>query len=318
MVVPQNERGRLARHGRVNPQSFVNFNNVKVTFMKISTAIIILMLSSTALFAAGLPTEIPLWPGAAPGSEGKTAREIVAKSASGELSVWSVHQPSLTPYLAAKEKATGAAMLVIPGGGHRVLAITHEGYNVAEWLSARGIAAFVLKYRLARETNSTYKIEIEALADTQRALRLIRSRAQEWSIDPGRVGAIGFSAGGELVNLACARFDEGKPEAGDPIERQPSRPNFQALIYPGRSGDIQPAKGFPSVFLACSYTDRQDISEGLAEAYLRFKRAGVPAELHVYSSGGHGFGVRATNQKPAGAWIQRFDEWMADSGFLKR
>lgn len=268
--------------------------------------------------AAELPKEIPLWPNGAPGSEGKTNAEVVTKSASGEISVWSIHNPSLTPYLPAKEKATGTAMLVIPGGGHRVLAITHEGYNVGEWLSERGIAAFVLKHRLARETNSTYRIDVHALADTQRAMRLIRSRAQQWGIDPARIGAIGFSAGGELVNLVCARFDEGKADASDPIERQPCRPNFQALIYPGRSGDIQPTNGFPPVFLACSYTDRKDISEGLAETYLRFKRAGVPAELHIYSSGGHGFGLRARNTKPVGAWITRFDEWMADSGLVKR
>jgi len=185
-------------------------------------------------------------------------------------------------------------------------------------LSERGIAAFVLKHRLARETNSTYKIELESLADTTRAMRLIRQRAPEWNIDPKRVGAIGFSAGGELVSLVCARFDEGKPDATDPIDRQPCRPNFQALIYPGRSGDIQPTNGYPPVFLACSYTDRKDISEGLAEAYLRFKRAGVPAELHIYSTGGHGFGLRATNKKPVGAWAARFDEWLADSGFVKR
>jgi len=276
------------------------------------------VIATTAMFAADLPKEIPLWPNGAPGSEGKTAPEVVVKSASGEISVWSIHNPSLTPYLPAKEKATGTAMLVIPGGGHRNLAITHEGYNVAEWLRERGIAAFVLKHRLARETNSTYRIDVHALADTQRAMRLIRNRAQEWGFDANRVGAIGFSAGGELVNLVCARFDEGKTDASDPIERQPCRPNFQALIYPGRSGDIQPANGFPPVFLACSYTDRKDISEGLAEVYLRFKRAGVPAELHIYSSGGHGFGLRAKNTKPVGAWATRFDEWMADSGFVKR
>ncbi|MEO8426613.1 MAG: alpha/beta hydrolase [Verrucomicrobiota bacterium] len=286
--------------------------------MKFSTAVLVSLLVPPALLAAELPKEIPLWPNGAPGSEGKTAKEVVTKSASSELSVWSIHNPSLTPYLPAKEKATGTAMLVIPGGGHRVLAITHEGYNVAEWLSERGIAAFVLKHRLARETNSTYKIELESLADTQRAMRLIRSRAEEWSINPARVGAIGFSAGGELVNLVCARFDEGKPDASDPIERQSSRPNFQVLIYPGRSGDIQPSTNFPPVFLACSYTDRKDISEGLAEVYLRFKRAGVPAELHIYSTGGHGFGLRASNKKPVGAWAVRFEEWMADSGFLPK
>jgi len=160
-----------------------------------------LLLAPLAIFAAEPPASIPLWPDGAPGSEGKTAKEVVAKSASGEISVWSIHNPSLTPYLPLREKATGTALLVIPGGGHRNLAITHEGYNIAEWLSGRGIAAFVLKHRLARETNSTYKIEVEALADTQRAMRYIRSRAQEWGVDPARVGAIGFSAGGELVKL---------------------------------------------------------------------------------------------------------------------
>ena len=123
--------------------------------------LIALLLSSSALIAAGQPREIPFWPNGAPGSEGKTNQEVVVKSASGEISVWSIHNPSLTPYLPPKEKATGTAILVIPGGGHRYLAITHEGYNVADWLSERGIAGFVLKHRLARETNSTYKIEIE-------------------------------------------------------------------------------------------------------------------------------------------------------------
>src|SRR5438552_3529725 len=242
------------------------------------------------LLAADRPAEIPLWPGGAPGSEGQTAKAVVMTNADGEQSVWSIHNPSLTPYLPSKEKATGTAILVIPGGGHRNLAITHEGYNVAQWLSERGIAAFVLKYRLARETNSTYKIEVEAFADAQRAMRLIHSRAQEWNINPQRVGAIGFSAGGELVNMICTRFDSGNTSSSDPIERQPSKPDFQALIYPGRSSDIQPATNSPPAFLACSYTDRKDISEGLAEVYLRFKKAGVPAELHIYSTGGHGFG----------------------------
>ena len=303
-------------HRQINSQALMNQHERKTvqrTWMLAST-----LFSTMTLFAADIPREIPLWPNGAPGSEGKTAKEVVVKSGSGEISVWSIHNPSLTPYLPAKEKATGTAMLVIPGGGHRNLAITHEGYNVAEWLSEHGVAGFVLKHRLARETNSTYKIDVESLADTQRAMRLIRSRAGEGGIDPKRIGAIGFSAGGELVNLVCARFDEGKADADDPVEREPCRPNFQALIYPGRSGDIQPTSGFPPVFLACSYTDRKDISEGLAETYLRFKRVSVPAELHIYSTGGHGFGLRARNTKPVGAWITRFEEWMADSGFVKR
>ena len=118
--------------------------------------------------------------------------------------------------------------------------------------------------------------------------------------------------------MACARFDTGSAGATDPIERQNSRPVFQALIYPGRSGDIQPTNDSPPAFLACSYTDRKDISEGLAEVYLRFKKAGVPAELHIYSTGGHGFGLRVSNHRPVGAWANRFEEWLADSGFLKK
>jgi acetyl esterase/lipase len=270
------------------------------------------------LGAGQRPAEIPLWPGGAPGSEGKPMKEVVATSTSGELSVSGIHNPSLTPYLPPKDKATGLAVLVIPGGGHRMLAITHEGYNVAEWLRDRGIAAFVLKHRLAREAESTYKIEVESFADTTRALRLIRSRAAEWDIDPARVGALGFSAGGELVSMASTRFEAGNAAATDPLERQDSRPSFQALIYPGRSGDIQPTKESPPVFLAAAYNDRQDISEGLAEAYLRFKRAGVPAELHIYGTGGHGFGLRPTNTRPVGQWMVRFEEWLAESGFLRR
>jgi endo-1,4-beta-xylanase len=176
----------------------------------------------------------------------------------------------------------------------------------------------VLKHRLAREEGSTYRIEVEAFADAQRAMRLIRSRAAEWHIDPSRVGALGFSAGGELVNQISTRADGGSAEPADHVDRQRFKPDFQALIYPGRSGDIQPVKDSPPAFLACAYNDRTDISEGLAEAYLRFKRAGVPAELHIYGTGGHGFGLRAGSTRPVGGWNARFEEWLADRGLLKR
>ncbi len=269
-----------------------------------------------ASLAAAEPNEILLWPDGAPGSEGKTSPELVVVSKSGERSVSSVHRPSVTPYFPTKETASGAAVIVIPGGGHRVMAIDHEGYNVARWLSEHGVAAFVLKYRLARETNSTYKVEVHALADTQRAIRLVRSRAQEWGVNPARVGVIGFSAGGELAAFASMRFDAGKEGSSDPVERQGDRPDFQALIYPGSSRKIEPATNSPPAFLACAYNDRPDIAEGLANVYLRFKQAGVPAELHIYGSGGHGFGLRASDHRPVAGWITRFDEWLADRGFL--
>jgi endo-1,4-beta-xylanase len=285
--------------------------------MKHQLFAVLFSLLAVSGFAAELPKEIPLWPNGAPGSEGKTEPELHVKNAAGDVtSVSRVHRPSLTPYLPAKDKANGCAVLVIPGGGHRVLAIQHEGYNVGEWLRERGFAAFVLKHRLARETNSTYQIEVHALADTQRAMRLIRSRATEWNLDPARLGAMGFSAGGELAWLVSSRNDNGLADAKDAVDKFGCRPAFQALIYPGRSADIQPKKGMPAAFLCAGYGDRKDISEGLAEAYLRFKQAEVPAELHMYSNAGHGFGLRASNKGPHAAWPERFVEWLDVRGML--
>jgi endo-1,4-beta-xylanase len=276
------------------------------------------LLLSAFVSSAAEPKEIPLWPNGAPGSEGKTAPEIVRVTDSGEHVVSSVHHPSLTPYLPAAGKANGAVVIVIPGGGHRELWMDHEGYNVAKWLAERGVTAFVLKHRLARETNSTYQVDVHGLADTQRAIRLVRARAAEWSVNPARIGVLGFSAGGELAALASMKFDAGQADATDPVERAGSRPDFQALIYPGSSRRVEPAKDSPPAFLACAYNDRPDIAEGLANAYLKFKKVGVPAELHIFSTGGHGFGLRAKNTKPVGAWIARFEDWLGDNGFLKQ
>jgi endo-1,4-beta-xylanase len=164
----------------------------------------------------------------------------------------------------------------------------HEGVNPALALNDKGIAVFILKNRLQ---SSGYTFDIEGLADMQRAIRTVRSRAAEWGIAPDRIGAAGFSAGGELAQLAALRNDAGKADATDPVERVSSRPDFQVLIYPGKSHLIQPVAGSPPAFLAAGFDDRPDISTGLAEAYLRFKKAGVQAELHMYANVGHGFGV---------------------------
>jgi endo-1,4-beta-xylanase len=226
-----------------------------------------------------------------------------------------VHKPSITPYLPVREKATGTAVIVAPGGGHRELWIDHEGHNVARRLSGDGVAAFVLKYRLAKATNSTYTVDGDELADMQRAIRLVRSRSQEWGINPNRLGVMGFSAGGEVAFLSAMRFDSGKPDAADPIERQSSRPDFQALVYPGNSRRIEPTTNSPPVFLLCGANDRQDISEGLTTVYLGFKRVKVPAELHIYAGVGHGFGLRPSNTGPVSKWPDRFEEWLEASGF---
>jgi len=258
----------------------------------------------------GETPEILLWPDGAPGSEGKTDAEKVVTGGNGEHTVSSVHKPSIAPFLPPKDKATGVAVLVIPGGGHSKLCVDHEGYFIAQWLMDHGIAAFVLKHRLAREQGSTYTIKEHAVPDAQRAMRLIRSRAAEWNVDPSRLGAIGFSAGGELVAQASMSTGEGKADATDPIERQNSRPSFQGLIYPGRSGDIQPDKTAPPAFLACGEKDREDIGAGLAEVYLRFRKAGASAELHVYAGTGHGFGFRPNMKGPVAGWPDRFLEWL--------
>lgn len=284
----------------------------------IFTLVTLLLLGATAVHAAE-PTIVPLWPHGAPGSE---ARKDEPEKIDGDR-VSNIHHPSLTVYLPPKETANGTAVIVVPGGGHRFLVMRHEGYNVAEWLVERGIAAFILKHRLGRDVSapegkSPYQWDVHGLADGQRALRLIRSRASEWHVKPDRVGILGFSAGGEIAFLSAMRAAAGDPNASDPIERESARPDFQALIYPGKSALIQPEKGAPPVFLAAGYNDRQDIAEGLADVYLRFKRAGVPAELHIYATAPHGFGLRPTNKTPAGAWPERFVEWLADLKLLER
>jgi acetyl esterase/lipase len=288
--------------------------------MKLPSILLLSVASIISGYAADDRPVVPLWPQGAPGSE--TRKGEPEKVAGTNVS--NIHHPSLIVYLPAREKATGAAVVVAPGGGHQRHAIQHEGYNVGQYLADHGVAAFVLKYRLARDdanpagTPQPYTIDRDALADAQRAFRLVRSRAQEWNVRPEAVGILGFSAGGEVALLAATRGADGKSDSADPIERQSARANFYALIYPGGipRTDIEVTKDTPPAFLVAGYGDRQNISEGLAEFYLKSKRAGASAELHMYAGAGHGFGVRDTNKSPSGAWIARFHEWMADRKFL--
>ncbi len=268
--------------------------------------------------AAAEPSVVPLWLNGPPGSDGKAADETVRLSPSGERVVSSVHKPSVTVYLPTGEAATGAAVVIAPGGGHRELWTDHEGHNVARWLSDRGVAGFVLKYRLAREKDSAYTIEGHALADTQRAIRLVKSRASAWGIDKERIGVMGFSAGGELAALAAVRHDAGIGGAADAVDRESSRPAFQALIYPAIPRDMPLSKETPPAFLVCGENDRQNISQGLPELYLALKRAGASAELHVYAGAGHGFGMRESNRGAVSGWTARFREWLETRGFLKK
>jgi len=277
------------------------------------------MLSLSTAFGAKNGERLPLWPNGAPGSEGMAGKQevVIAAKPGDSTHLSNIHDPSLLVYLPPKDKATGAAMIVAPGGGHRFLSIDTEGTNVAEWLSNAGVAAFVLKYRLAREEGSPYQVEVHALADAQRAIRMVRANAAEWGVNPAKVGIMGFSAGGELAVLAATRYDAGKPDAADPVERRSSRPDYQILIYPGiRAEAVEVDKNTPPAFLLAADNDKGP-STAIPALYLALKKAGVRAEIHIYGSGGHGFGLRNPDPRPNviyNTWVLRLQDWMADIG----
>jgi endo-1,4-beta-xylanase len=281
-----------------------------------------LLLLLCGVSPAATATEIRLWPNGAPGSAGKTAAEVVEppNQDHGYLKVTGVNQPSLTVYLPPAGKASGAAMIIAPGGGHAFLNFDQEGTYVAAYLNSIGVASFVLKYRLAREPGSTYKVEEHALADAQRAIRLLRARAAEWNLNPSRIGIMGFSAGGEVAALAATRFDAGKPDAADPVDRQSSRPDFDALIYPGiRANTYTIPKDMPVTFMLCADNDRGP-STALSALYPMLKAAGIQTEVHVYATGGHGFGINPNTKNPSPAatsWQLRLGDWLKQIGMLQ-
>ncbi len=276
-----------------------------------------LICSATVVCPAEEPSKVFLWPAGAPGSESRKNEPEREDRGAGKCNVTNVHHPSITPYLPTKEAATGTAIIIAPGGGHRVLCLGHEGDALAEWFAENGIAAFVLRYRLAREKESTYTVDEHAMADTRRAIRLVRQRADEWGMRPDRIGILGFSAGGELAALAAMESDSGNPNAKDKVDRTGSRPDFQVLIYPGSSQRFTVKAGMPPAFIALGAKDRPDISEGMARLYLEYKKADVPCELHIYSNAGHGFGYRANSTTAAGDWPKRLREWLSDSQLLQ-
>lgn len=259
---------------------------------------------------AAEPDAISLWDNGAPGFESRVKEAEKKDEGPGKCNVSNIHNPSITPYLPAADKATGTAIIIAPGGGHRMLCLGHEGGALAEWFAEHGIAAFVLKYRLAREEGSKYTVDEHAMADTRRAIRMVRSRASQWNLKPDRIGVLGFSAGGELAALAAMSSDSGNSQSSDAIEKVSSRPDFQALIYPGSSSRFTVAEGMPPAFIALGENDRPDISVGMAQLYLKYKEAQVPCELHIYSGVGHGFGYRPSATTKVNNWPERLTEWL--------
>ncbi|MFN7992536.1 MAG: alpha/beta hydrolase [Bryobacteraceae bacterium] len=262
--------------------------------------------------------EIRLWPAGAPGSEGETAQEVSESVPNSKLPkrFTVVHYPSIYVFLPPQETANGSAIIVAPGGGHSQLVIDKEGWEIADWLNRQGIAGIVLKYRLARAPGSHYTVEQHALADAARAMRTVRSRAAEWGIDPRRIGVMGFSAGGEVAALIETRFDAGNSKAADPVERYSSRPDFAVVVYPGyRPGTITVPKDAPPTFLMCTDEDRSHVVTTV-NLYLDLEKQGVPSEMHIYSSGAHGVGMRPSHL-PVASWPDRLRDWMIDRKLIK-
>ena len=270
--------------------------------------------------SAAVKPMIVLWPGGAPGAHGNSEKDT----------------PSLTVHLPAPEKANGCAVVICPGGGYQHLAMDYEGHDVAEWFNTFGVAGFVLRYRLAPKYHHP-----APMLDVQRAIRTVRAKAVEWRIDPHRVGVMGFSAGGHLASTAATHFDAGRPDAADPIERQSCRPDFAILAYPvitmtgkfGHSGskknllgenpdpqlaeslsnDKQVTHETPPTFLFHTSEDTAVPAENSVRFYLALRKAGVPAEMHIYEKGPHGIGLGTRNPKLAwalGTWPARLHDWM--------
>jgi acetyl esterase/lipase len=276
---------------------------------------------------------IPLWPQGAPGAKGTDADKDV---------------PTLTIWLPPAEKATGASIVVCPGGGYGMLAVDHEGKQVAEWLNQLGIAAFVLKYRLGPRYHHPAMLQ-----DAGRAIRTVRARAPEWGLDPKRIAILGFSAGGHLASTAGTHFDAGKPDSDDPIERVSSRPDRMILVYAvialatpyGHSGSLknllgekpaqelieslsnerQVIKDTPPAFLAQTNADTAVPAENSLLFAMALRKAGVPVELHLFERGPHGLGLgggtpkfRVPPEPSFQAWPKLCETWLKNQGFLDR
>lgn len=271
--------------------------------------------------AQKLPLEL-LWPGGAPGAVGTEEAD----------------KPSLTIYLPPEGRAIGAGVVVCPGGGYAHLAVDHEGDQIARWLNSFGVAAFVLRYRIAPRYHHPAPIQ-----DAQRAIRTVRARAREWQVMPDRIGIWGFSAGGHLASTAGTHFDGGNAVDADTIERQSSRPDFMILSYPvivfgseythrgsmrnllgdnpdpklveSYSNDKQVTPRTPPTFLFHTNEDKGVPAENSVLFYLALRKAGVPAEMHIFERGPHGVGLAPFDQTLS-AWSGRLADWFRTRGLL--
>lgn len=227
-----------------------------------------------------------------------------------------VNDPSITVFLPPKDKANGTAVVIAPGGGFRELVFNAEGVQAAQFLNSIGVAAFALKYRLPGEPNSPYTKE-NVRQDAYRAMRLVRSRAKEWNIDPHRVGMLGFSAGGEVVSMVAYAPGDGDPAAPDPIDRLNGRPDFQMLVYPGGGVPETVPSDAPPAFLLVANDDQYGCDKVTLQLYEKLHAAGVPVEAIFLAQGKHAFNMGDRSKLvTVNTWPQRMADWMKDSGYL--
>lgn len=286
----------------------------------------VLALTLTLALPATGADPIKLWPGKAPGETKDIPPENFVEPKKGQAEVKrlaNVSEPTITVYSPAKERANGTAVIVAPGGGYNILAIEHEGTQTCEWLQSLGVTAVLLKYRVPKRDAQTPD-NLAMVQDAQRAVTLVRSRATDLGIDPKRVGMLGFSAGGHLTVCTCLttkRMYDGVDKADEANSHVPS---FALLVYPAylsdKGGALKPefavTKDSPPMFFAHS-TDDPVSSEGSAALYLALTKNKVPAELHLYASGGHGYGMRKIPH-PAASWPDRAGDWLKSRGLLEK
>ncbi len=291
--------------------------------------VVALCLIFHASVSAASPTVINLWPGPPPGETAQLPPEADTTKADGRLvagrrviRLGNVSTPQLTIYQPPQNKRTNTALIVAPGGGFHILAYDLEGTEVCEWLKSIGVTAVLLKYRVPAR-NPKKNRWIEAVQDAQRAVSLVRHRAKEFGVAPDRIGIMGFSAGGATAGL-CALLKSRQYEPVDAADEISFRPDFTGLIYPGAlvpRGQSELAEFVtvtgqePPFFFAHAHDDRVT-SLNSALLYAELKKRNVPAELHIYASGGHGYGLRKTDQ-PVTTWPDRMAAWLRTQGLLK-
>ncbi len=302
---------------------------MKFTMRLLMAGLSFALICSTT-FAADSPV-IELWPDKVPGETNSIGEEKDMTKPNENLvagkrliRLGNVSKPTITIYRAPKEKETGAAVIVFPGGGYNILALDLEGTEVCEWLNSIGVTAVLLKYRVPKRAGLDR--HAPALQDAQRAVGLVRARAKEFGIDPTRLGVLGFSAGGHLTAaLTTSAIQRTYPEV-DEADKMSCRPDFSVLIYPAYltlkdEGDrINPETAVnsntPPAFIAMTQDDPVRVESALFYS-TALKQAGVPFELHIYPKGGHGYGLRRT-ENPVTTWPDRAAEWMKARGLLKR